>query len=122
MAEARAAALALDLFARATARGWRKVAVHAGDCPLVQRYMASRGRILRARVQRILDQPLGVACAQGREPVPILIPRRHNQAAHNAAHLAAGRAGNAAAANDITSVIVLEPPHVPPPHDPDGSP
>ena len=107
----------MDLFARAVDRGWRNVAVHAGDCPTIQRYMASRGRILRARVQRLLDRALGAASAAGREPIPVLIPRRHNQAAHNAAHLASGRAG-AAAANDITSTLILDPPHVPAPRDP----
>ena len=120
IAEAHAAALAMQLFARAVDRGWHKVAIHAGDSPLIQRYMASRGRILRSRVQRLLDRALGAASAAGREPVPILIPRRHNLAAHNAAHLASGRAGAAAAANDITSVLVLDPLHIPAPRDPDA--
>ena len=111
----------MDLFAAATSRGWRKLAVHGGDCPVVQRYMASRGRILRARVQRILDRPLGEASAQGREAIPVLIPRRHNQAAHNAAFAAADRAGRAAAANDITATVTLEPPHVPSPRPPENS-
>ena len=121
VAEAHAAALAMQLFAWAVERGWRKVAVHAGDNPLIQRYMASRGRILRPQVQRVIDRALGEAHAAGRKPIPVLIPRRHNGAAHQAAHLASGRAGAAAAANDITAELVVEPSHVPIPRAPEDA-
>ena len=119
VAEAHAAALAMRLFAWAVEHGWHKIALRAGDNPLIQRYMGSRGRILRPHVQQIVDRALGDAHAAGRKPVPILIPRRHNGAAHQAAHLASGRAGAAAAANDITAVLTVQPPTIPPPHDPD---
>ena len=115
VAEATAAALALRLFARATDHGWRKTAILAGDSPLIQRYLGSRGKILRPHVQHILDTPLGEAHAAGRRPDAILIPRRQNGAAHREAYAAAGRAGAAAAANDITAALALSPTVIPPP-------
>ena len=66
----------------------------AGDNPSVVRYCAGTGNLTSPNAHEVLDHAIGQLAAQGRHTQWILIPRRLNLEAHQAARTAAGMAAD----------------------------